>query len=841
MDMVYLRAIKTNESVSFDPPQYLSLKMSKMSKYILLITLWITPLLLLAQKNGVISGVVRDAQSGESLIGCNIIETTSGVGVSTNNYGFYSVSVPKNQLLTFSISFVGYKTEVFTFKLNQDSILNIKLSAQAMLNEIEVSVQRNKQIQSAQVSVLSIPIKQLASVPSLIGEKDLLKSMQLLPGVQFGQEGTSGLFVRGGSPDQNLILLDDVPMYNVSHLYGFFSIFNTDAVKSADIYKGGFPAKYGGRLSSVIDIHTKDGNNEKWQGNANLGVLAASGFIEGPLKKDKASIFLSARRSLLDIWTLPFSSVKVDNSNSKGYFGYYFYDITSKINYTKDDKNRFYWSFYTGKDYNRLSSNTTNNSDSVRFNQTSKTYSGWGNLTTSLRWNHLFSNRLFANFTAAYTKYAFQTGSNVDVNTKINGQQRQTKADFSYLSSINDILIKQDFDYFAGNGVSVQFGAVQSLKTFRPGVNLSSISQTSSLDTFLTNPSVFTANFAFYSQNDFDISDKIKINAGLRYDVFVAKKLVNHYLQPRITVRLLINSSTSIKTSFSTINQDLHLLSNSTAGLPTDLWLPATAQIRPEQSAQFVMGFFKNFDKKGWSTSVEAYYKTFKNIIEYKEGASFLSTFSGWEDKVEVGKGTAYGIEFFLHKKEGKINGWMSYTLSWNDRQFEKINNGQVFPFKYDRRHYLNIFISKSLKEGKRSFSTAFVFASGNAVSLPTNKYEAASQLTNNVTTFTNFFDQNFYAFDSQILLYPQRNNFRMRPYSRLDLMYNYIKEKKWGTRTFSIGVYNALFYRNPYFLVIDNNSNPYLRNVNLSKKITINEVSIFNFIPAISWNWQFK
>lgn len=811
-----------------------------MLRLIIFLYLFITPIPFFAQNNVVINGTIKDNQTGETLIGCNIVEMNSGVGISTNNYGFYSLLFPKNQDLKLSISFIGYKTTTISLSLNQDTVLNIGLHPQNMLNEIEISAQKNRQLLSAQVSKLSIPIKQLAAVPSLIGEKDLFKSMQLLPGIQFGQEGTSGLYIRGGSPDQNLILLDDVPMYNVSHLYGFFSIFNTDAVKSADIYKAGFPAKYGGRLSSVIDIHTKEGNMKKWQGNANIGVLSAGGFLEGPIIKDKASIFVSFRRSLLDVWTLPFSKAKADGQDANGYWGYYFYDLTSKLNYIKNDKNRFYWSFYTGKDKNILSSKTINNNDSIQFTQKSQNYSGWGNLTTSLRWNHLFNSRLFANFTTAYTKYNFQTGSSVDATAKINGQQLQTKAGFRYVSSINDFLAKQDFEYFINKNINLQLGASQSFKVFKPGVNISSFGQVNSIDTFLTNPSVSTINFALYAQSDINISSALKLNTGLRYDIFSSKGLANYAFQPRLTLRWLVNSSTSIKTSFSTVNQDLHLLSNSTAGLPTDLWLPATNKLRPEQSSQAVIGFFKNFEKKGWETSIEAYYKTFHNIIEYKEGASFLSTFSNWEDKIEVGTGNAYGIELFLHKKQGKINGWMSYTLSWNNRQFDRLNNGQVFPFRYDRRHYFNIFINKSLKEGKRSFSTAFVFASGNAVTLPTNKYDATPQLTNSSYTFTNFFDQNFYPFDNQILFYPKRNNFRMRPYSRLDLMYNYIKEKKWGTRTFSIGVYNALFYRNPYYLVVDNYDNTWLTGLNEPRKISIKEVSIFNFIPAISWNWKF-
>lgn len=794
----------------------------------------------IAQTFVVLNGIVKDAQSGELLIGCNIFEVNEKVGVQSNTYGFYSLQLKKNDHLKLSFSYVGYKTQIIEFQSFTDTILNVFLTPENTLNEVEIIADKNKNIVSTQVSVLNIPIKQLASVPTFIGEKDLLKSLQLLPGIQFGQEGTSGLFIRGGSPDQNLILLDDVPMYNVSHLYGFFSIFNTDAIKNADVYKGGFPARHGGRLSSVIDIRTKDGNMSKWQGNAAIGVLSINGFIEGPIIRDKASIFISVRRSLLDLWTLPFSDVKADVGNSKNRWGYFFYDFNLKTNYIINKTNKLYLSVYNGQDKNFIQSALEDKTDSSTIKQTSKNDSGWGNTMASVRWNKILSNKLFGNFTTAYTQYKYKTGNFANTTIQNNIETKKTLSSYYYQSSIRDILIKQDFDYYFDNKNYFQFGASQSFKAFKPGVQISSINRDNPIDTLLSNPFIQTFNVAAYAQDEVELSKLLKVNVGLRYDLFKSKNYYAHYLQPRLSLRLLLTPTLSLKTSFCTVSQDLHLLTNSTAGLPTDLWLPATEGVKPERSKQVTFGIFKNFEKKKWETSLEAYYKTFNGVVEYKEGASFLNTFTGWEDKIETGKGDSYGIEFFLHKKVGNVNGWLSYTLSYNNRQFSNINNGVAFPFKFDRRHYLNVFINKILREGKRSFSFSFVFASGNPVTLPTDKYEAINNVVTKNTAFTNFYDQNFYPFDNQNLHYPQRNNYRIRPYNRIDLMYNYIKEKKWGTRTFSIGVYNALLYKNPYFLVVDINNYSQFGN-SYRRKITIKEVSLFNFIPAISWSYKFK
>ncbi len=802
--------------------------------------LFLSPCTIFTQTKITVRGSIGDANSKEQLIGANIVVSNNNnnddnIATQSNSYGFYSLTVLRDSF-DLECSYIGYKSFKMSFSPRTDTVLNILLEAQDILNTLEVTANKNKNITTTQTSVLSVPIKQLSSVPTLIGEKDLFKSLQLLPGIQFGQEGTTGLLIRGGSSDQNLILLDDVPMYNVSHLYGFFSVFNTDAIKTADVYKGGFQAKHGGRLSSVIDIRTKDGNMTKWQGNASIGVLSFSGNIEGPIIKDKLSVFLSARRSVLDLWTLGLNT-KSDNGDSDSKLGYYFYDVNFKANFIHDDKNRFYVSFFNGKDRNNITSKSDDIQDSAKISQSGGTRTGWSNMVASLRWNKIFNNIFFGNFTASVNNYQFSTGGFGTLKTDV----KSIESKYEYFSSIKDLTLKQNFDYYLNAKNHIGIGGAQSLKIFRPGVEVSSISQNNITDTLLSSPSVYTFNFNAYIQDEMSITPKLNINAGLRYDYFQSDGYSFHYLQPRFSARLLLNNTTSLKTSFSAITQDLHLLTNSTAGLPTDLWLPANKNVKPERSQQITLGIFKNFEKKSWETSIELYYKSFNGIIEYKEGASFLNTFSGWENKVEIGKGESYGIEFFLHKKEGKVNGWLSYTLSCNNRQFQNINQGNIFPFRYDRRHYLNLFLTKIFKEGRRSYSLAFVLASGNPVSLPTDKYRVANFSSKNVFLFTNFLDQQSYFFDRDALYYPKRNNYRMRVYNRLDIMYNYIKERKKYVRTFSIGVYNLLFYRNPYFITVSDESYLWLRQPQFGRKIVVREISLFNFIPAFNLSYKFK
>jgi outer membrane receptor for ferrienterochelin and colicin len=810
-----------------------------MKSFILILILKI-PLILFAQRGIIVSGNVKDAATGELLIGANIVIANQSIGIQSNNYGFYSIKL-NIEAVQLKCSYIGYQTYTASFKAPKDTVLNIYLSIQDTLSVLEVTADKNKNIKTTQTSLLNIPIKQLTTVPTLIGEKDLFKSMQLLPGIQFGQEGTSGLFVRGGSPDQNLILLDDVPMYNVSHLYGFFSIFNTDAIKSADVCKGGFQAQYGGRLSSVIDIRTKDGNMSKWQGNAGIGVLSVNGNIEGPIISDKLSVFLSGRRSLLDLWTLPVQNAKADAGKSSNNWGYFFYDFNFKANYIYNDKNRFYVSVYNGKDKNKIQSSVYEETNGNQITQEGANGTAWGNTITSLRWNKVFNNKLFGNMLASINNYKFSTFAASSLTKWDSTESITTESKYDYLSSIQDIMLKQDFDYYLNTKNHIRFGALQSLKIFKPGVEITSIRENKKLDTLLNNPNKITFNFAAYAQDELELSEKIKINAGIRYDFFQSDGFHTHNFQPRLSVRSFLNKTTSIKFAYSTITQDLHLLTNSTAGLPTDLWLPASKNAKPERSEQITLGVFKNFEKKGWETSVEGYYKTLKGIIEYKEGASFLNTLTGWEDKIEVGEGKSYGVEFFLHKKEGKVNGWISYTLSWNNRQFPNINNGNIFPFRYDRRHYLNIFLNKILRGGKRNISLAFVLASGNAVSLPTDKYQAANNVVNGVNGFTNFYDQESYRFGNVIFVYPQRNNFRMRTYNRLDFNYNYVKERKNFIRTFSIGIYNVLFYRNPYFLIVSDKDYNWRISPDFKREIVVKEVSLFNFIPSLGLSYKFK
>ena len=666
------------------------------------------------------------------------------------------------------------------------------------------------------MSLSEIPINTIKSLPVIFGEVDVLKTIQLLPGVQSGSEGTSGLYVRGGGPDQNLILLDGVPVYNADHLFGFFSVFNADAIQTVSLIKGGFPARYGGRLSSVIDIRMKEGNNKEVHGEGSVGLISTKFTIEGPILKEKSSFIISVRRTYIDILAQPLIKSFSDGVSA----GYYFYDINAKVNYIFSDTDRVFLSVYTGRDkaYSKLKDNYTDNS--ISYENTQKAALLWGNITSALRWNHMINRKLFSNLTLTFSRYRFEVGQNSNSKETNNGTTTEKNYEFTYFSGINDLTAKIDFDYHPNPNHSIIFGISETYHTFSPGINVFKVddgSNSSNIDTSFGNSNIYANEISLFAEDDIRITDRLKANIGLHLCGFYVKESFYKSIQPRVSARYLVNEKLSIKTAFSQMNQNLHLLTNSGIGLPTDLWLPATNNIKPQISYQFAAGVFYDLIK-GYEFSIEGFYKTMSNLIEYKEGVDFFGSFDSWENKVEVGKGWAYGSEFLIRKTKGKTTGWIGYTLAWSNRQFDNLNFGKKFSYRYDRRHDIAVAITHNFTE-EVDVGLTWVYGTGNALSLPIEKYPSVN----------NNFQQYFYS--SEIQYYDGRNGFRTPAYHRLDVGINLHKKKKWGVRTWSFGIYNLYNRKNPFYIYFNSDNNGHNR---------LTQISLFPIIPSFSYSFKF-
>lgn len=759
-----------------------------------------------------ISGTIKDENTGENLIGASIYNLKTQQGTTSNTYGFFSLTQPKDSAFL-RISYVGYEPALFKIALHKDTVLTIGLTSGTTLKEVVISGTSEDRIQeTTRMSTIDVPIHQIKSMPALMGETDVLKVLQLLPGVQGGTEGSSGLYVRGGGPDQNLILLDGVPVYNASHLFGFISVFNADAINHVELIKGGFPARYGGRLSSVIDISMKEGNNKALKGEGSIGLIASRVTIEGPLAKDRTSFIVSARRTYIDLLVRPL--VKAQTKGDE-VVGYYFYDLNTKLNHKINDKNRIYLSAYMGDDraYARTKGYFVNNNERNDYKE--EFGLRWGNISTALRWNTIINNKLFSNLTATYSRYRFNIFA--ESQEKITTPTSTTKYFYKdqYISGIRDYALKLDLDYIPNPSHYIKFGGQAINHLFTPGVY--SYRGEEGSDTTFGAKRIYAQEFSAYVEDDFMISHKLKVNFGAHVSGFLVGKTFYHSLQPRVAARYLITPALSWKGSFATMTQYIHLLTNAGLGLPTDLWVPATQQIAPEQSHISSAGFAQNFNNR-YELTVEGYYKKMKGLIEYKDGASYLNIQDDWQTKVEVGEGESYGAEFFLHKKTGKINGWLGYTLSWTNRTFPNLNEGKTFPYKYDRRHDVEIAIVYEPRKN-REFALTWVYGTGTAVSLPKSTYE----------NYQDNFDNNYYL--NNIQYYEGRNNYRMRAYHRLDLSYTTTKQTKFGERSWSIGVYNVYSRRNPFFMEVG-----YDRQGN--KKFI--QYSLFPIIPSIAYRFKF-
>ena len=732
-------------------------------------------------QNFTISGFVRDVDSGENLIGSTILDLRSGKGTIANAYGFYSLTLPSDTI-SLQISFVGYQTITESFYLSENKSINYNPKSGSILSEVVITA--DEAIEALpQMSSISVPIEQIKNTPMLMGETDVLKAIQLLPGVQSGSEGSSGIYVRGGGPDQNLILMDGVPVYNASHLFGFFSVFNAEAINNVSLIKGGFPARYGGRLSSVIDMSMKEGNNKEQKGSASIGLLSSKATLEGPLGNGKTSYIISARRTYIDLLMRPLIKSATDGDEVVGYF---FQDLNGKINHTFSDRDRVYLSIYTGKDkFYGLSKGEYGYGN---YHEKYRDEAGirWGNVISAARWNHVFSQKLFANFTATFSNYQFRVFEDYETERTENGSTQNIEERTNYDSGIRDWAVKADFDFLPHSDHSLKFGMMAITHLFEPGVFnfISSSENNNSLGAKETN----TTEFSAYIEDDLSLSNSLRFNIGIHASNFNVRGQSFYSVQPRLTARMLLNSGIALKASYSEMTQFIHLLSNGGIGLPTDLWVPTTDQIRPQEAWQAAVGAARTIGK--WEVSLEGYYKNMENLIEYEDGATFFNTSDDWEEKVVSGDGTSYGVEFLLQKKTGRMTGWFGSTWSKTDRTFEQLNFGETYPYKYDRR--IDISIVSSYKISDRiSLSGTWVYGTGNAISLPDSKSYPRVETENGIVSPTY----------SEVEYYPERNNYRMRAYHRLDVGIAMSKKKKRGIRTWSLGFYNFYSQRNPFYM----------------------------------------
>ena len=781
-------------------------------KYTLVLFLMSLQLLTSAQKF-TISGYVRDKKTGEDLPAANVLVEELKKGTSTNNYGFFSLTLPKGTY-TLKVSYIGYGDVTKKIILDKDQKLNFTLDPTVIqASEIVVTGERtNKNVESVEMSSYKLPVETIKEIPSFMGEVDVLKSIQLLPGVQSSGEGNSGFYVRGGGPDQNLILLDNAIVYNAGHLFGFFSIFNADAIKDLNLIKGGAPANYGGRLSSVLDISMKEGNNQSYHVDGGIGVIASRATVQGPIKKDTSSFLISGRRTYIDILTKPFIKGKMKGS------GYYFYDLNAKINYRFSENNRLFLSGYFGRDV--FSFKNSQDGFGAKF--------PWGNTTLSTRWNHVFNQKLFQNLTATYSNYHFVFDA------------EQSDFEFKMYSGVKDYSLSLDYTYLPNVLHTVKFGAQYTFHDFEPGSASARIGNTH----FDTGKIIhyYANDAAIYVNDEFDISEKIKISVGLRPTLFQHVGPFTRYeldqnrqardtltyasmeniatyknIEPRISFRYSINKSMSIKASYAQNYQYIQLASMSSATLPTDAWIPCTDKIKPQFAVQYAAGIFKNFKNDTYETSVELYYKTMDHLIDYKEGLTSDDNMANNPDNnFTFGSGKSYGAEFFVKRRFGKLNGWIGYTLSKTTRLFEEINNGKEYPAKYDRRHDLSVVLTYELNE-KWNFGAVFVYATGDATTLPIARYFIDGRIVSE---------------------YGERNSFRLAPYHRADISVNYNfpqKNKKWKS-SLNFSVYNVYNRMNPYFIYFDTKTD--LENYSITTKAK--QVSLFSILPSITYNFNF-
>jgi len=783
-----------------------------------------------SQQKSTLSGYITDGKTGEAVIGAKIYIPSIKQGTVSNTYGFYSLTVEKG-IYSIDFSAIGQKTENKSIDLSNDVTLNVELGSElSELQEVTVNGKKGENVTSTKIGQIELEVEKIKTLPAFMGEVDIIKTIQLLPGVSSVSEGGQGFYVRGGGPDQNLVMLDEGVVYNAAHLFGFFSVFNSDAVKSVNLIKGGMPANYGGRISSVLEVNMHEGNYKRIKVKGGIGVISSRLTIEGPIKKDKGSFMISGRRTYIDLLMKAF----IPDSSPFAGSGYYFYDLNLKMNYKLSEKDKIFLSGYYGLDKFSFRSKT----DDFKVDMP------WGNGIAALRWNHLFTNKLFMNVTTTFSDYKFGFLSDQD----------QFK--FSLSSGIQDLGAKADFSFFPNTRHRVKWGANYIYHMFTP----SSISAETDSVVFL-DPSnaekLYSHESGIYLLDEFDVNEFFRINAGLRYSMYQHVGPFTRYIkgdgistqdssfnyskgelikfydgwEPRISFRWLLHDKSSIKGGYSYNYQYVHLTSLSAVSLPTDIWYPSTEKARPQQGWQASIGYYRNFLDDKYEASVEVYYKGMKNLIEYAEGVLPGDNVNDNTDNYLVfGKGWAYGAEFFLKRTFGKLTGWVGYTWAKTERKFPDLNGGKIYPAKYDRRHDLTVVAGYKLNE-RWTFGASFIYATGNTLTLPSSWYVQDQQLLFN---------------------YGARNSTRMAPYHRLDLsatLYGKtyktktdestgetIQVKKKYQSNWSFSVYNVYNRANPFFLYVDNDGD-FLKG---DFKITVKQVSLFPIIPSVTWNFEF-
>lgn len=748
-----------------------------------------------------ISGTVRDAANGELLVGATIADSLSQTGVQTNAYGFFSLEIPSPDHPV-KISFVGYTPLYINDFTKHKFPLDIKLAQSNLLKEVTVKEIRNS---DALIGSLSIPMDKIKSMPALLGEVDVLKALSFTPGVSTGTEGSAGLYIRGGTPDQNLILLDEVPVYNVTHLGGFFSVFNPNSLKSVDLYKSAFPARYGGRLASVIDLTMKDGNNQKFGGEAGIGILNQSLTLEGPIVKNKASFIVSGRVSTLGL------SALLQPKKPSGYGEtrkYRFYDLNAKLNYQINKTDQIYLSFYNGFDrftYGEWSANTGRETETSLGNN-------WGNTTATLRYSKVLSQKLFARFILLYSKYTSEFNNEFE---DINPNRDPVRLYRNTNAGVTDLGSKIQFDYFASNRVNLKFGLDATRHSFSPFVTKSNYSGSQENNGAGKLPAT---QLDFHAHADINLTSNLRFNPGFRYSLYNVNKQTFWNPEPRLGLNWSLPANWTVKGGYAIMNQYVHLLTNNGFGFGYDAWLPSTGKVTPSRSAQISIGLYKTFPRLGLEFSLEGYSKRMKNLIDYPDGTNFTGLLAeSWDDIViKNGVGRVQGIEMMLSKTTGRFNGWISYTLSKSERKFTEINDGAWFPMKYDRRHH--IAATANYEIGKKwKLSASFVYQTGHAVTLP----EGALMTENS---------------GGPRFIYDKRNNGRMPAFHRLDIgaTKSLITPGK-RKAELRFGLYNVYNRNNPLYLDMKTERKNYTPTA-----ISIKQVSFFPILPYIGYTLKF-
>lgn len=751
-----------------------------------------------------ISGYVKDENTGETLIGANIYQKDNLIqGTSTNIYGFFSLSM--SDTCTLVVSYTGYQSQEIKISEKSDQTLDINLGQGYTMEEVVVkSNEGDRNVSSTEMGTVTLPVEQIKKIPALLGEVDVLKTLQLLPGVLSSTEGTAGFFVRGGGADQNLILLDDATVYNSGHLLGFFSVFNADAIKNTTLIKGSIPAKYGGRLSSVVDIQMKEGNNKFYAAEGGIGLISSRLTFEGPIVKEKGSFILSGRRT----YALDLAQPFIRNTNFGG-TNYYFYDLNGKANYKLGDKDRIYLSGYFGRDV-------------FSFNSQRQAFQfelPYGNATGTFRWNHLFSDKLFMNASLIYNNYEFQ----------FEGGQENFQA--KLFSGVTDYSAKVDWDYYPSSEHFIQFGINYTYHELQPNLISASTGETDFQNDLLTK---YGHEYALYIQDQWKVNSRLQFELGLRLSAFSqvgpyespidgnlfdqGDHVISYFTpEPRFSFRYKLLSNASIKGGVAYTAQYLHLVSNSTSTLPVDIWVPSTELVKPQRGIQYAIGYFQNFLNDEYEFSFETYYRDLYNQVDYRD--NYVNNPS---QDVELdfvfGTGRAYGAEFLLKKNKGNLTGWIAYTLSRTERSFEEIENGRWYPAFYDKTHDLSVVASYS-NNPKWTFSGTFIYGTGIAYTPVTGIYRIEDKFN---------------------VFYGPRNSARLIPYHRFDLSVKYIPKpnsNKRFTSSWNFSIYNVYSRLNPTFVYNSFETNP--DNANIESNAV--RVALFPIIPSITWNFKWK